>query len=64
MQTFDDKERFFFIQLDLIASSRVCEWSVEPFLERLDRIEDLGKDEVQQGPQFGKIVLQRSSGQN
>ncbi|KAH3676333.1 hypothetical protein WICPIJ_009143 [Wickerhamomyces pijperi] len=35
---------------------------VKPFLEQIQVVEDIWKNEVQQGPQLGKIVLQGSTG--
>lgn len=32
---------------------------VEPLLERVEIVENVGKDEVEQGPQFGEVVLRR-----
>lgn len=64
MQTTNDKEGLFFVQLNLISSTRISERCVKPFIERFDRVEDLGKDEVKQGPQFRKVVLERCSGEN
>ena len=61
MQTADDEERLFFVQFDLIAGARVGEGSVEPLVERLDRVEHLRQREVEQSPQLGKVVLQRRS---
>ena len=43
--------------------SRGGERRVEPLLERGDGLEDGGQQEVEQGPQLGQLVLQRSAGQ-
>ena len=34
---------------------------VEPFIEILGAVEDIGKQEIQKSPEFMKIVLERSS---
>jgi hypothetical protein len=60
----NNQQRLFFVQLDLVACSRVGEGRVEPFVERFDRIEDLGEDEIEEGPEFGKVVLERCTGEN
>lgn len=61
VQATDNQERLFFIQLDLVPGARAGEWCVEPFIERLDRVEDLRENEVEQGPQLGEVVLKRST---
>jgi hypothetical protein len=57
VQTTDDEERFFFVDLDLVLSSRVGEGGVKPFVEGFDRAEDFGEDEVEKGPELGEVVL-------
>ena len=48
MQTSNKKKGLFFVQVNLVAGTRVGEWCVEPFIERLHRVEIFGKDEVQE----------------
>ena len=62
MQTANNEERLLLVQLDLVARARVGEGRVEPFVERLDRVEDLGEHEVQLRPELGKVVLQGRAG--
>lgn len=50
MQTPNNKKGLFFVQVNLVAGTRVGEWCAEPFIERLHRVENFGKDEVQEGP--------------
>ena len=47
-----------------IACARVGKRSVKPFVKWFDRVKDLGEEEIQQSPKFGKGVQQRSSGKN
>ena len=64
MQTTNDEERLFFVQLNLVGSTRVGEGCVEPLIERFHGIEDFGEDEIEEGPKFGKVVLEWSTSQN
>lgn len=57
METLDDQQLLFFVQLHLVLHALVGKGRVEPLLERLDRVEDLGQCKVEQGPQFGQVVL-------
>jgi hypothetical protein len=50
VQSFDDQELFFFIEVDPILYALVGEWGVEPFLEALDAFKNPGKNKIQQGP--------------
>ena len=61
MQTANDQQRFFGIQLDFFAGRG--ERRVEPLLERRARFEDRREEKVQQGPQFGQLVLQGRAGE-
>ncbi|PPQ66781.1 hypothetical protein CVT26_009767 [Gymnopilus dilepis] len=63
MQAPDNKQGLFFVQLDLVARAGVGEGRVEPLVEGLDGVEDLGEDEVEQGPELGEVVLQGGSGE-
>jgi hypothetical protein len=56
VQTLDDKERLFFVQLNLVSSIGVGERRVEPLIEQLNRVEDLGENEVEEGPKFREVV--------
>ena len=42
----------------------VGEGCVEPLVEGLDGVEDLGEGEVEQGPQFGEVVIKRGTCQD
>lgn len=64
MQTSDNKQGLFFVQLNLVAGTRVGKRCVEPFVKRFDRVKYLGQDKVEKGPKFGKIVLQGSTSEN
>lgn len=57
VQTSDDEQLLLLVDVDLVARSCVGERRVEPFVERLDRVEDLRQDEVEQRPEFGEVVL-------
>lgn len=59
MQPPDDEERFFFIEFDLVTSASIREGSVEPLVEGLNRVEHLRQRKVEQGPQFGEVILER-----
>lgn len=61
MQTADDEERFLFVDLNLVLTTRVGERRVEPFVERLDGAKDLGKYKVEEGPQLGEVVLRMAA---
>ena len=50
VQTPDDEERLFFVQLDLAGGAGVGEGRVEPFVERFYGVEDLGKGEIEERP--------------
>jgi hypothetical protein len=50
MQTSNNQQRLFFVQLDLISCARIGKRSVEPFVKRFDGVEDLGKDEIKERP--------------
>jgi hypothetical protein len=60
VETLDDEQGFFFIHLHLFSTG-IGKGGIEPFVERFDRVEDFGQDEIEQSPQFGKIVLLVSS---
>ena len=64
LETTNDEERLFFVQLNLVGSTRVGEGCVEPLIERFHGIEDFGEDEIEEGPKFGKVVLEWSTSQN
>jgi len=64
MQATNDEQRLFFVQLNLILSTRVGERRVKPLVEALRRVEHFRKDEVEQSPEFGKVVLERGTGEN
>src|SRR6266480_4739316 len=64
METTNDKQLFFFGQLHLVLATCVCERCIEPFVEGLDRFEDGWKDEIEQCPEFWKIVLEWGSSKN
>jgi len=64
MQTPNDEQRLFFVQLDLVLSTCVGERRVEPLVEALRRVEHFREDEVEQSPEFGKVVLERCAGEN
>ena len=64
LQMTDDEQCLFFVQLDLVACARVRERRVEPFVERLKRVKDLGEGEVEQRPKLGEVVLERRSGED
>lgn len=57
VETSNDEERFFFVDLDLVLSACVCERSVEPLVERFDGTENLGQYEIEERPQLGEVVL-------
>jgi hypothetical protein len=57
VQTPNDQELFFFIQV--YAFTRVRERGIEPFIERLNRIENAREHEIQQGPEFRQVILNR-----
>lgn len=57
VETFDDEKLLFFIEINLVLNTLIRERCVEPFFKRLDAFEDLGQDKVEQGPEFGQIVL-------
>jgi len=57
VQTTDNKEGLFFVQLNLITGTRVGEGRIEPFIERFDGVKDLGKNKIEEGPEFGEVVL-------
>ena len=57
MKTTNDEKLLLLVDTHLVGSSRVGERCVEPLIEGLDGVEDLGKDEVEEGPQLGKVVL-------
>ena len=61
VQTTNNKQRLFFVQLDLVACARVRERRVEPFIERLNRVEDFREREVEERPQLGEVILQGCS---
>jgi hypothetical protein len=60
----DDEQRFFFVQLDLVSRPRICERRVEPLIKRLNRVEDLWEDKVEEGPELGKVILERCTGED
>jgi hypothetical protein len=53
----DDKQSLFFVQLNLITGTRIGGWCIKPFVKRFDRVEDFGKNKVEEGPEFRKVVL-------
>lgn len=61
MQTANDEQGLLFIQVNLLLTACIRKGGVEPLVERLDRVEDLGQDEVEQRPKFGKVVLRAAS---
>jgi hypothetical protein len=56
VKTSNNEKLLLFVQLHAFA--RVRKRLVEPFLERLGGLENLGKNKVEKRPQLGKIVLQ------
>ena len=64
MQATNNQERFFFVQLNLVSRARVGEWRIEPFIKRLDRVEDFWENKVEERPQLGKVVLERGTSEN
>ena len=61
VQTTDDQNRFFLVQLNLFASD--SERGVEPLLEGVAGTKDRRQQKVEQRPEFRKFVLQRRSGE-
>lgn len=61
MKTTDDKDRFFFVQLHLLSGG--SERGIEPLLKCRHRLENGRQEEVEQGPQFGQLVLKRRTRQ-
>ncbi len=61
VQTTDDQNRFFLVQLNLFASD--SERGVEPLLEGVAGTKDRRQKKVKQRPEFRKFVLQRRSGE-
>ncbi len=61
MQTADDQNRFFLVQLNLFAGD--SERGVEPLLEGVAGSKDRRQKKVKQRPEFRKFVLQRRSGE-
>jgi hypothetical protein len=59
VQSLDDKELFFFIKINFILHTFFVERSIEPFLKTFDTVEDFWQNEVEQCPQFWKIVLKK-----
>ena len=58
MQPPNNEEGLFFIEFDLVTSASIREGSVEPLVEGLDRVEHLRQRKVEQGPQFGEVILE------
>lgn len=58
VQTTNDEQRLFFVQLDLVLAAGVGEGRIEPLVEALDRAEDFREHKVEQRPQLGQVVLQ------
>lgn len=56
MQTSDDENSLFFVQLDLFSGG--SEWCVEPLLKSGTTFEDRWEQKVEQGPQLGQFILQ------
>ena len=50
VQTLDDDKCLFFVQPDLVSDTGVGEQRVEPLVIRLDGVEDLRENEVEEGP--------------
>jgi hypothetical protein len=61
METIDDNERLFFVDLHtrwiFLACLVVSEGRVEPVLKIIHRIEDGRQEEVKKSPQFREIIL-------
>lgn len=57
MKTTDDEKLLLFVDVHLVRGSGVGERGVEPLVERLDGIEDFRKNEVEESPKLGKVVL-------
>jgi hypothetical protein len=45
-------------------SSILSRVRIKPFIEGFDRVEDSGKNKVEEGPEFGEIVLKRRASQD
>ena len=58
MQATDDKKGLFLIQLDLVTGTRIGKGLIK-FIKGFDRVEDFGKNEVEEEPEFREVVLKR-----
>ena len=58
VQTTNDEQRLFFVQLDLVLATGVGEGRIEPLVEALHRAEDFREYKVEQCPQLRQVVLQ------
>lgn len=47
MQTLDNEQLLFFVQLYFVLHALVRKWSIEPFFEAFDTVENLGQNEIQ-----------------
>ena len=64
MQAANHEKRLFFAQLETLARQllrALLERGIEPVLKALLGLEDLGKKEIEKGPELGQVVLKRRS---
>jgi hypothetical protein len=59
VKTTNDEELFLFVDVHLVRRAGVGERGVEPLIERLDRVEDLREDKVEESPELRKVVLEK-----
>ena len=59
VQTPDDQDSFFFIQLHFLSSC--SEGRIKPLFKSVTTFEDRGQKEVKKSPKFGQLVLKGSS---
>ncbi|KAH3666185.1 hypothetical protein OGAPHI_004374 [Ogataea philodendri] len=64
VQSSNNQQTLFFRKLELVLVASVGERSVEPLIERLNRVEHFWKNKVQQRPKLRQVVLQWSTCQN
>jgi hypothetical protein len=62
VQSLNNKELFFFIEINLILYTFLVERRIKPFLKTFHTVKDLWQNKVQQCPKFWKIVLKETDG--
>jgi hypothetical protein len=55
IQTSDNKKGLFFVQVNLVAGTRVGEWCVEPFIEDFTELKILGRTKFKRAHNSGRL---------